>query len=385
MVFTRILQIALKLLAVTLWYFSLNRKIKYQENTRKPMIPSKMETICVDGEYYDPYFILGVTQDDSLEQIKSAFKKRAKKYHPDKAFSKSDLAKYELRFKIVVASYEYIKNKRNEQVIREKHHQAGIKTTFDKETLEQFNEEFLKEATSPMSFGYGDQKRIENEKDYQEFQNNLRIINQFAGKEFTTDEFNRLFEYLKAKKTNESEDKQTRSLVHKTTDGFYGFNTGEVGDFAQVSSYNGLMVTGDNFGQSGVGYWSNNYGDYRLSYSEVKNPEDVVQVPEKFKRQTSKKPSRKQLSNRIQEYQSKDASVVLAGGQGYREVNEQFYQKTLNDLMTKQEQDKQMIIQYAKQNYPAETLQQAMAGQLEQSPSLLLALQEHYNCKKINN
>uniref|UniRef100_A0A6C0H798 J domain-containing protein n=1 Tax=viral metagenome TaxID=1070528 RepID=A0A6C0H798_9ZZZZ len=340
-----------------------------------------METICVDEEYYDPYFILGVTHDDTLDQIKSAFRKRAKRYHPDKASNNSEVAKYELRFKIVVASYEYIKNKRTGQLTNTKKNQTVVKPNFDKETLKHFNEKFVKEDTSPMSFGYGEHKRVESEKDYQELEKNLCIINQFEGKDFSHDEFNRLFEYLKINSTSD-ETEQNKSLIHKTTDGFYGFNTGDVGDFAQVSSYNGLMVTGDNFGQSGLGYWNNNYGDYRYSYTTVRNPEEVIQVPEEFKSQNAaKKINRKQLNNRVKEYQSKEAVPVKR--EGYRELNEQFYQKTLHVLMTKQEQDKQMIMQYAKQSYPAETLQQAMAGQLEQSPSLLLALQEHYNCKQI--
>lgn len=342
-----------------------------------------METICVDGEHYDPYFILGVTPDDSLDHIKGAFKKRAKKYHPDKASNKSETAKYELRFRIVTASYEYIKNKRSEQFPRDKQQQHVIKTKFDKQALEQFNESFVKEDSSPMSFGYGDHTRVENEDDYQDFQNKLRVINQFEGKEFTTDEFNRLFEYVKTKDIS-TKDTQTRSLVHRTTDGFYGFNTGDVGDFAQVSSYNGLMITGDNFGQSGVGYWNNNYGDYRLSYSEINNPEEQIQVPDSFKLQSTKKPNRKQLNNLIKEYQTKDKKN-MCGSKGYNEANEEFYKNTLSDLVNKQEQDKQMILQYAKHNYPTETLQQAMAGQLEQSPSLLLALQEHYNCRQIKN
>ena len=341
-----------------------------------------METICVDGEYYDPYFILGVTQDDSLEQIKSAFKKRAKKYHPDKASNNSDIAKYELRFKIVVASYEYIKNKRDEfSLTKKKQNHTVVKTTFDKQSLKQFNEKF-NQANSPTSFGYGDHMRTEKEKDYKDFQNNLRITNQFEGKKFSMDEFNRLFDYLKIQEADESKDTQTKSLVHKTTDGFYGFNSGNVGDYAQVSSYNGLMVTGDNFGQSGVGYWNDNYGDYRLSYSAVKNPDHIIKVPNKFKTQMTKKPSRKQLFNQIKEYKSKDTTIER---QTYQEVNEDFYQKTLNDLIGKHEHDKQIVLQYAKENYPVEILQQAMTGQLEQSPSLLLALQEHYNRRQINN
>ena len=45
-----------------------------------------MDVIDIDGKSYDPYFILGVTKDDSSEHITKSFRKRVKKYHPDKFF-----------------------------------------------------------------------------------------------------------------------------------------------------------------------------------------------------------------------------------------------------------------------------------------------------------
>ena len=90
-----------------------------------------------------------------------------------------------------------------------------------------------------------------------------------------------MFEYQK--QVEESEQNNEIGLIHKTTDGFYGYNTADIKDCALVSSFNGLLITGDDLGESGVGYWSNNYGDYRQSYKSAKNPENKIKVPKEFK------------------------------------------------------------------------------------------------------
>ena len=72
-----------------------------------------MEVIDINGKLYDTYFILGVTKDDSSDHITRSFRKLVKKYHPDKYTDKTDKQKYESYFKILVASFEYIKEKRS--------------------------------------------------------------------------------------------------------------------------------------------------------------------------------------------------------------------------------------------------------------------------------
>ena len=55
----------------------------------------------------NPYKILGVSENADDEQIKAAFKKKSKKYHPDR--NKSDLRAKE-KFEKVVNAYEILKN-----------------------------------------------------------------------------------------------------------------------------------------------------------------------------------------------------------------------------------------------------------------------------------
>lgn len=333
-----------------------------------------METICVDNEYYDPYFILGVTGDDPMEHITKAFRRKAKKYHPDKA-TPDNISKYETRFKIVIASYEYIKNKRTNQLRQEKHTpEKAVKTKLNHENLAHFNTQFVDDS-EPNSFGYGEHEHYINPKAYENFKN--EVINQFKGKKFTVEEFNRIFEYLKQNSAGNEE--TSLSLVHKSTDGFYGYNTSDTGNCSQVSSYNGLMITGDELGQQGVGYWGNNYGDYQKSFSIVKNPEQQVEIPENFKMKTDKRVNRKELHAKIKSRGHDDVRV----NQDRNKEQEALYHKTLEDLIEQERQDKAMIFKYAGSKYKREMIQQAMNGRLEQSASLLYALQEHYNPRQI--
>ena len=43
-----------------------------------------MDVITINNKQYDPYFILGVTKDDTIDFISKIFRKKVKKYHPDK-------------------------------------------------------------------------------------------------------------------------------------------------------------------------------------------------------------------------------------------------------------------------------------------------------------
>jgi curved DNA-binding protein CbpA len=322
------------------------------------------EYICIDDEYYDPYFILGVTPDDSDTQINKAYKQRAKKYHPDKA-PLGKVTKYEKRFNIILESYEFIKRKR----------QDDIQCTRVSETnLQTFNEEFER-VSNPYDFGYGTHERIEKVEDYEKL--DYKPVNQFKNRKFSNKTFNQIFMYNK-KSTSIDEEHSNKALIHKTSDGFYGFNTADIGNCALVSSFNGLLITGDNLGESGKGYYSRDYSDYKHSYNSAKNPNAVLKVPTTKEEPTHESDVKKLYS----QYKSVYKSPVEIKGGSYNQQQEKLLNNVINDLMEKEKEDKDLIMKYNK-IYKKEVVKQALEGRLETSPNLIKSIKQHYNAKQI--
>lgn len=296
-----------------------------------------MELIEVDGEYYDPYHILGVTKDDSLEIVKVEYKTKAKKYHPDKARAK-DVKKYELRFRIVKKAYDYIKERKS-------------KVTSSKSISINVNRNNLKQEKQDIS------ERLKNIEDYDKL--DISICNQFLKKKFTPETFNRLFEYNK--QYNKQKQDTYDIVKHQTTDGFFGYNSSVINNCALVSSFQGLLLTLDNDNDD-----DNHIQKYNSYFDGAKNPSRIVCVPKDFEVKPQKKQQTKQdhFTRRTFEQEEK----IL-------------HDKMLKQLVEKEEYDKKIISKASQ--YDNETIQRALRGELDMSPSLLNALSEHYKTKKL--
>lgn len=322
-----------------------------------------MNKIIVSGIEYDPYEILGVATNSSEIDIKMAFNKRVKRYHPDKS-PNGKREDYTKKYDIVVKSYEFIKNKRNIYKSNESDNISNIKKS-DKFNTKEFNIEFNKNRGIPND---GEHHKIASVDDYKEL--DIKIKKQFE--KFDNEEFNRMFEYLNVDKET---DNKNKSLIHKTNDDFYGYNTAGFNNCANVSTYNGLLLHGDNYGQSGVGYWDSKYSDYKAVYKMPKYEVDKqINIPDDFTRQldTSKRNYDSYKNNYEMFNYSHDISKI--------ESEREFLKNKINVMEVEKENNKEFIMKF--NTYDDTIIEKGLLGELEKSKSYLDILKKDYKMIK---
>ncbi|NBU34171.1 hypothetical protein EB118_04890 [bacterium] len=286
----------------------------------------------IDGVRYDPYYILDVTVDDSDETIQNAYRKKVRKYHPDKAKDSEQRKKYTMYFKIIVESYEYIKKKRSVY--------AKAPPTVNMISTSECRVDIPQEVPRPK-----EQEELDP------------VVKQFDDMDFNVDEFNRVFDYTKrGTKTEHGQ------LIHKTTDGFYGYNSGNVGQLAMVHSYNGLMISGE--------YVQGEYVESKWGTNSAKNPEKKVTIPQDYTLNDTVQ--KIPVKTKFEEYtRSRRLPVKPCNG------GSNLYERTYNSLVEQQLTDKEIILKH-KSKFDKETVNQALEGMLEMSPTLMSHLKTHY-------
>lgn len=166
----------------------------------------KKDLIKVRSKYYDPYYILGVSKNDNIDQIKRAYQKRIKLFHPDKQKNK-DPDILELHSIIIMESYKFLKKRLTENPIMVNRDDANIETS--NETL-----------PVPLTTISKKDKLAELKKEI--------APPQKLFEKFSLDEFNKVFDYFK--------DEETDNVVEP-------INAAD--NHVVVAVYNGLMLTSD--------------------------------------------------------------------------------------------------------------------------------------------
>lgn len=333
--------------------------------------------ITIDGEDYDPYFILGVTLDDTDEHINKVFRKKVKKYHPDKVDDKKDKKKYEYYFKIILECYGYIKEKRkNSQKLKKKEASSLSKQklkTLTKEELDEFNRGFEKKCN--IQNKKEKEKRLQKIDDYiNEDVTQYVIEKKNSKKKFSNKDFNAIFDY---NKNLHQKDISSNALIYRTNDGFFGYNASDVGNCAMVSSYNGLIVSGDMIGDMGKGYWSNNYSDYNQSFENaITNPKGKLDMTKIYK-ENKKNVIEPKVKTTFNEYQKSYNTFKYTVQDTYNKEQDKLFKRTFDHLLEKEKWDQQVVMKY-KNQYDQDVIEQALNGELETTPTLMENLKGHY-------
>jgi curved DNA-binding protein CbpA len=343
----------------------------------------------------DPYFILGVTRNSTLDSINKAFRQLARKFHPDRA-KPEEREYYSVQFKLLKDAYttivKEIESRRNDS-----HKSSFLRDTERTERTERTdtavvkqekfnNVEFERQRKAhPNDFGYDTKPRlgesIQDEIDpskvnwgakmneYNTFDYKpSKIIDEKA---FNNVTFNRMFE--KVRETAESLPSEERGLVEKTRDGFMAANSGmETGEFASVASWNGLMIVGDDFGQSGIGYDTRSFGDYRQSFMGGRNPDGPIDsngFETKMERSglptTALSTTEQARLLRMRELESNQL-LNTTYVKSYDEFNNECRLNEAKGINDKIKKDMKFIENYA-DIYPPGLLEQARQGQLTTS------------------
>jgi curved DNA-binding protein CbpA len=326
--------------------------------------------LIIDNISYDPLFILGITQDDTIAHITKEYRKKAKLLHPDRLSEKDKLnpnkvLKRSKQFKLLVDCYEFVLNKkqignshRNAEIINVPEYENLEPKIFDnKNELRHFNQTFKNMTLDkPTDFGYTTDRMSalsdngENYKDLQqEYQtSSFKPSQLFNKKNFNPQDFNKAFEYQQQLFTDGNDEKL---VIHKTSDGFNGYNSATLDGCASVSSYDGVMIVGDNFGKSGLGYNEGNYSDYKQSYNTPQNP-NSLNIPSNFSISTHKQAAlskgeiQKQLYLREQNININNKSDTKGSRLEFERQQEILLKKQKMDMQNKINQDKDFVLQY---------------------------------------
>lgn len=324
-----------------------------------------MDKVLIGNKYYDPYFILSVTPDDSLTHITKAFRAKAKVLHPDKFKMRKDvdIEKINKHFRILLECYQYIVEKRREIFIKRE------------EQIEYQNEEVheqrQKKKCNLNDFGYGETERLKSIEDYDN--TIITIQNILKHKKFNLKTFNKLFEFNEQlQKKKEDIQENEKALIQKTQDGFYGYNSGNSDENSLVSSFNGILIIGDELGESGKGYYGKNYSDLKKSFSSAKNLDKLPIIPKNFQTQQERHTAKnitidEYLKNRTVENQDKST---------YNDQLKTLFNKKKESLKEKIENDKKFIEKYG-HIYDSRLLEDAKLGRLKTSSDYVHSIDDN--------
>lgn len=318
----------------------------------------------------DPYFFLGVTPEDDVNFITKVFRKKAKRLHPDKHHSTNAQEKEHIhkQFQLLVQCYEHILHdvKTRESSLDLKKKFATQKELYSDihrtDDTHRSSNDVEHVCYDTNGFGYGVHKRYENVDDYEQ----KPIIKQIFDDKFDAQIFNKVFEYNASSKSKSNKQSE-KGLVNRTTDGFFGLNSCPF-EFASVHSYNGLLLVGDDLGETGVGYYGSHFSDLKQSFDTSRNP---TVLPSKAKLDnTHQRHSHPDVAKSRKKYNHYSECMAEALNNtpscSFTDANKYFEQKKRYCLQEDIQADKKFVNKYIDM-FPQQLLQKARNNKLSRS------------------
>ena len=235
----------------------------------------------IDREEIDYYKILGIESDADVKQIKRAYHKRLRLYHPDNIKDKSnkdEMRKNTEKYKLINEAYNILGNELRRKAYDtgkkfESSHSKGFESqknsfvefiklqeqnmTDDDKKLAQLKFEMNRKELNA-KHGYDESKvdpiakeeynrKVEDlmlQREQEEL--SIQHDNMFEGKSFDPTAFNKAFEKRKLMEAKKGRGKNDGSLVKVgNNDGIMAFNDGMDSGFATIDAYSELYATGN--------------------------------------------------------------------------------------------------------------------------------------------
>jgi curved DNA-binding protein CbpA len=307
--------------------------------------------IEIDNLKVNPYDILGVNENDTMEKIEKEYKKRALLLHPDKSKLKKELSNR--MFKVLNKCFEYIKQKKiNKLNELENNEIYGGINKFDNFTspnnsksqnfyninkIETFNEKFenhkIEREKELNLSNFNKYERLQNIEDYTEINVNNYGLDV---KNFNVDDFNAKFNEI-SKTNNEQLFNSNKQLIHETTDGFMGANSGGeiLKNVGYTNYHDGVLLVRDEMDD----YNTTFYGDYRNSFQPLHPTISQSTVSQEIESKNYKK----MLDNKIKE--RNNISMPCFGSKTEFVIANKKFEKNAEEKRKKYELESKKVIE----------------------------------------
>lgn len=355
-------------------------------------------TSSTEATNFNPYEILGVERDADIEEIKLAYKLKAKQLHPDKNRNRPDYEEKKERFKLVQIAYDILSSPENRRQYDREYGQTHTqlrnlaqKTIDDQNRCElpedekkvllpkgkfdikNFNKTFQeRKYKDPSDRGYGE--RMAPRLDPGDIQGGSRRDEIDAPpmlfksqSDFNPDDFNKAFEHFK-----QQHEKDNPLMVRDDIEPA-GFSLSNQSAYTDIAVYDGAMIVGkdtNDFSRFDNNESSLIFSDYQRSYHAPTNPTVDPSLMDKIKQREyeyevkplSESDFNKKLNERKRSMTEQYVPNIPSNERKTSfKMAEQTYLQKKEEQMRKEQEDQRNIVLRYRDQFPQHMLPSADA------------------------